>query len=197
MHLLALLALSACGTKQDGPDTGPSATEADDHIGTDTNAEADVDADADADTDVDADADCDCASYEGMANFKGGFSTDPSAIDCDLYWANSGTPTDLCDGCEWAFAVDFIYDAGSSYDGVDCFGGGDTDWTWGLGYFPDYYGSYGAIYYDYYGTWYPTWLGYFDGSYVQWGGGYYQYPYYYNGADYYYTRQWQGGAYVE
>jgi hypothetical protein len=125
-----------------------------------------------------------------------GFSPNPSDLDCDLYWDNYGTERAPCPGCDWAFDVDFVYDASSSYDGADCFGGGATDWTWGFGYQPNYYGSYGAIYYDYYGDWQPAFLAYESGGTVYWGGGYYQYPYFYGGTYYYYTRLWQGAAVV-
>ena len=195
LTLFLLFALPACDGKRADP-----AADADDPAGSDTAAGtggSEGDADTDADADADTDTDCDCTFYEGEANFKSGFSTDPALLDCDLYWSNQGVPTDLCDGCAWAFAIDFHYEAARSYDGVDCFGGGDTDWTWNLGFFPYYYAGEGAIYYEYAGTWYPVWLASFDGRFVQWGGGYYQYPYAYNGADYYYTRRWTGTATIE
>lgn len=202
-----LLVLSACARDEgdkgtDQPDTGSPP------VGDDTGSDSDSSGGADTQDDSGIDV------LVGHANLQAGFSADPEARDCDLYWSLRGAPLPIplswCPDCSWGFDVAFSYDAATSYDGGECFGSGEQDFLWTLAYHPTYYAEYGygALYYyapderEAYPILPAIWLDPVvapaaHGAFLA-VGGYYEYgPLdYAEFEDYYYTRQWRIDGYA-
>ncbi|MCB9686521.1 MAG: aryl-sulfate sulfotransferase [Alphaproteobacteria bacterium] len=86
--LLALLALSACGTKDD-PTTDADADTADADADADADSDSDTDADTDSDTDADTDSDTDTDA-----------DSDADADTADTGTAGYGPPTSLTTNCQ-------------------------------------------------------------------------------------------------
>ncbi len=112
---------------------------------------------------------------------------------CDIWWDSWGDESsDICDGCAWAYDLEFDY-VGDDLGG--CGDGGDG-WlpAYTVGYAPDYkipgYGTYDLMFMDYQGTWY--FLGYvtdYTGSSIDYTMSWYNYGTYYT---YYYY--WYGSG---
>jgi hypothetical protein len=128
---------------------------------------------------------------------------DPSSMDfniCVVGYDAMGAPhyaASYCPDCEFAFEVDFTYNASMSDDPYGyCASDGYTR-GWGLisDYYIDGYGYYDVIAYYFSGYgWYPLSIASWDGDVLE----YYaftMYNYYYGG--YYYTGLIQGYAYID
>lgn len=124
---------------------GPHMTETcDDSTGTDG-----------LDNDCDGTTDPVCGAGEMFYEY--GLDADPAARTCDMIWGQTWTQSaETCPDCLWAAEVHNVLDADASVLGNDCWSGA-TDFSWLLGYDPDFYGSGEARFWvNYYGEWYPT-----------------------------------------
>lgn len=137
--------------------------------------------------------------FDGVATWEFGWDEDPDVRGCDLRWDLSGTATEPCTECAWAFEVTYTLDATSSTDEGDCFDGMDsTDFTWTVGLDVDYYGYgvpvlwYYNVDYGWEGLWAATW----QYPALYWNSGYNERPYERGDTLYYYTAYWETSATV-
>ena len=150
MRLWMLLVLPGClvGMDPGGQEGGSGTPEAD----------ADTDADTDADSDADTDAD---PSLSGLEVFryrsdKGDVVGAAAPLSCELTFQLVGTAasTAECEGCEFAFDVDYTLIDEKSVDDGTCAGLGYFDGFGGTyAYHPDFEGYGPSWLLSYYGTW--------------------------------------------
>lgn len=92
---------------------------------------------------------------------------------CELHFDFVGQATEnLCEDCEYAFDLDFTYDADASVNTWRCVDPSDADFSWTLGYDADFYGyPMGAIwYYHEYGAyWTQSFYSQLDGDTLSFG----------------------------
>jgi len=81
--------------------------------------------------DDDCDGYTDLACGSGILRYQYGEGADPELRSCDLYWsADWGSASELCDDCDWGFAVTLTYEPDLSDNSGGCVDPDAADMVW-------------------------------------------------------------------
>lgn len=138
----------------------------------------------------------DWTSYDGTFTYT--LAAAGQEPGCELVFSFHGEPAEqTCEACEYAFRIDFTYDAEASVNRWRCVEADSADFTWVLGFDADFYGyTVGAMwqYHEYGAYWSQAFYADLEGDQLSWEYNYYMYSYYYD----YYFYSWSGtGTVVE
>jgi len=165
------VALAACPSSTTPNDTSPSETG-----GADTAGHVDY------------------ASWTGTEVFEYGLFQAAGIRKCSLWFDTTGTPSDACPDCVFAFDVTLDYRADRSTDDGTC-ADHAVDATWTYGYFADYQGQ-PMVGLSYGGTWYAWAPAGFDRrkGRLTYEAGWFDEPLSGDAEGWYYTYGWSGEA---
>jgi len=145
---MSLFGVMAC---LPAPDLGGQEGEAME-VDADTDIDADTDADTDADSDSDTDTDGPNHVFEGREYFERVEDPSSKSVTCHLEWSLTGSLTEACPTCEFAFDVVATLDPeASTGDKKRC---AAQDFAAVYAYASNYDGKGGSWLGQYYGIWY-------------------------------------------